>query len=199
MGSVLWMVGFAVAGEPAPGEPVADAGGGDQPAAEAGQAAEARDPARTEEIAKKEWTVSIDPLTTAIGFVHLQVERSFGRRVSVYATPSIRFFDGILPRFNGPWYGAGVEVGVRGFFIGNAPKGGWVMLRGVLGNAWLDNAAATSRISGYTSLLVGYTGILGPGIVLSGGAGASYFDYGVAGYGVYGFAPALHTNVGWAF
>ena len=150
-------------------------------------------------FAEPTWTISVDPLTTAIGFVHLQVEHSFGRRISVYGTPSVRFFDGILPDFNGPWYGAGVEVGVRGFFIGNAPKGGWFMVRGVLGNAWLDNAAATSRVSGYASALVGYTAIVGPGLVLSGGAGVSWFDYGVDGYGVYGFAPALHTNVGWAF
>lgn len=155
----------------------------------------------------RNWTVTVDPLTTAIGFVHLQVERSFGHRVSVYATPSVRFYDGILSDFNGPWFGAGVEVGVRGFFIGNAPKGGWMMLRGVMGTAWAedparihtDDPATRFKLSGYTSLLVGYTGLVGPGLVLSGGAGVSYFDYGVLDYGVYGFAPALHTNIGWAF
>lgn len=150
------------------------------------------------------WTVTIDPLTTAIGFVHVQVERSFGQHVSVYAAPSVRFFDGLLPDFNGPWYSAGVEVGARGFFVGNAPSGGWLMLRGVLASAWTDGPdvqdnAAVSELAGYSSALVGYTGIIGPGLVLSGGAGVSYFDFGVGGYGVYGFAPALHTNLGWAF
>ena len=149
------------------------------------------------------WTVTVDPLTTAIGFVHLQVERSFGDRVSVYATPSVRFYDGILPDFNGPWVGIGAEVGVRGFFHGTAPEGGWVMLRGVLGHVSAEDpdesGTRVAQIGGYTSALVGYTGIFGPGFVLSGGAGVSWFDYGVLDYGVHGFAPALHTNLGWAF
>lgn len=146
-----------------------------------------------------EWTVTVDPLTFAIGFAHVQVERSLGSRVSVYVGPSVRCFDGILEGVNGPYVGAGAEAGVRGFFWGDAPRGGWVMVRGVLASVSTTEPSPASSLGGYTSALVGFTGILGPGLVLSGGLGVSYFDYGVLDYGVHGVAPAAHTNVGWAF
>lgn len=145
------------------------------------------------------WTVSVDPLTFAIGIAHLQVERAVGPRFSVYAGPSLRCFDGILAATNGPWAAYGAEVGVRGFFVGRAPEGAWAMLRGVLAAATTSDAPGVVGPAGYASGLVGYTGILGPGLVLSGGAGVSWFAYGAGGYGVQGFAPAAHTNVGWAF
>ena len=147
-------------------------------------------------FASPHWTLSVDPLTTAIGLLHLQVEHTLGPRASLYVSPSLRFFDGILPGINGPYIGLGAEVGLRGFFVGEAPKGGWVMWRGVLARLSTEEHA---QIGGYNSVLVGYTGILGPGLVLSGGAGVSYFMYGVETYGVHGFAPALHTNIGWSF
>jgi hypothetical protein len=55
------------------------------------------------------------------------------------------------------------------------------------------------KLGGYTSALVGGTAVLGPGFTLSGGAGASFFAYEIAGYGPSGPALALHTNLGWAF
>lgn len=142
------------------------------------------------------WTVTVDPLTTAIGFAHVQVERTLCGRASLYAGPSLRLFDGVLPASNGPYIGLGAEVGLRGFLVGEAPEGAWAMARGVLARVSSGDAA---EVGGYASALVGYTAVLGPGLVLSGGAGASWFDYGVLGHGVHGFAPALHTNVGWAF
>ncbi|MFN7145310.1 MAG: hypothetical protein ACK4YP_16170, partial [Myxococcota bacterium] len=78
------------------------------------------------------WTVTVDPLTAALGFAHVQVERALGARASVYVGPSLRLYDGLLADTNGPYVGLGAEVGVRGFFVGTAPEGGWVMLRGVL-------------------------------------------------------------------
>ncbi len=141
------------------------------------------------------WTVTVDPLTTAIGFVHVQVERVVAPRASLYFGPSLRLFDGVLAPVNGPYVGVGAEVGVRGFFGGQAPEGAWVMARGVVARVSSEGSSAPG---GYTSGLIGYTAVLGPGLVLSGGGGASWFRYGVGGYGVYGFAPALHTNVGWA-
>lgn len=128
--------------------------------------------------------------------MHLQVEHTLGEHVSVYAGPSLRVFDGILANTNGPWTAYGAEVGVRGFFYGKAPEGGWVMARGVLARASTEH---TGNLAGYTSALVGYTAILGPGFTLSGGLGVSWFDYGAGRYGVHGIAPAAHTNLGWAF
>lgn len=145
------------------------------------------------------WTVTVDPLTTAIGIVHLQVERVLDPRFSLYAGPSLRLFDGVLPDTNGPWRALGAELGVRGFFLGQAPEGGWVMLRGVLARTSTDTPAPEAGAGGYTSALVGGTAVLGPGLVLSGGLGLSWFNYGVADFGVHGFAPAAHTNLGWAF
>ena len=145
------------------------------------------------------WTVTVDPLTTAIGFAHVQVEHTLGPHASLYVGPSLRLYDGVLADVNGPYRGYGVEAGLRGFFTGAAPEGAWVMLRGVGARLRTTDAAPESALGGYTSALVGYTGVLGPGFVLSGGLGASYFDYDVGGYGVNGFGVAAHTNLGWAF
>jgi hypothetical protein len=146
----------------------------------------------------QQWTVTVDPLTTALGFVHVQVERALGPRVSVYAGPSLRLFDSVLGFPPGSFRGYGGEVGVRGFVWGTAPRGAWVMARGVLADVVSDGRG---ELGGYTSLLVGFTGIVGPGLVLSGGLGVSYFDYGsdLDGGGVHGVLPAAHTNIGWAF
>ncbi len=146
-----------------------------------------------------DWTVSVDPLTTALGFTHVQVERAFGPRLSVYAGPNLRLYDGLLPTIDGPYFGLGAEVGVRGFFVGAAPEGAWVMARGVLARVSTRDPAPDAAAGGYTSGLIGYTAILGPGLVLSGGLGISWFDYGVGEWGVHGVLPAAHTNFGWAF
>ncbi len=145
------------------------------------------------------WTVTVDPLTFALGFAHVQVERALHPRVSVYAGPSLRLFDGLLPAVNGPYVGLGGELGVRGFFAGAAPEGGWVMVRGVLARVSTTDGPPEVKLGGYTSALVGGTAVLGPGFTLSGGAGASFFAYEIAGYGPSGPALALHTNLGWAF
>ncbi len=146
-----------------------------------------------------DWTVSVDPLTTALGFVHVQVEHRVGPRVSIYAGPSLRLYDGVLPAIHGPYLGLGGELGVRGFVVGAAPEGAWVMVRGVLARVSTESPRHAAAVGGYTSGLVGYTGILGPGLVLSGGLGVSWFDYGVLDWGVHGVLPAAHTNIGWAF
>lgn len=147
--------------------------------------------------APKQWTVSVDPLTFVLGFVHVQVEHTLGPHFSVYAGPSLRLFDSPLGFPKGPFRGYGAEVGVRGFVWGVAPEGAWVMLRGVLAAVTSSEGTAPG---GYTSLLAGYTAILGPGLVLSGGLGVSYFSYGPASLGgVHGFIPAAHSAIGWAF
>ncbi len=143
-----------------------------------------------------QWTVSVDPLTVMLGFVHVQVERAFGPHISVYAGPSLRLFDSVFGTPAGPYKGYGAEVGVRGFVWGAAPKGVWVMLRGVL--AAVVSSEGTQP-GGYGSVLAGYTGILGPGLVLSGGLGVSYFSYGPSSFGIRGVLPAAHTAIGWAF
>ena len=152
------------------------------------------------------WTVSVDPLTWALSFAHVQVERRLTPRLSLYVGPSLHLYDGLVPDTQGPWRGYGAEAGLRWFFRPGAPRGAWLMARGVLG--WVTTEQATlpeggtghaAGLGGYTSGLVGYTAILGPGLVLSGGVGVSWFDYGVAQWGIHGPLPAAHTAVGWAF
>ncbi|MBI5512812.1 MAG: hypothetical protein HY909_03545 [Deltaproteobacteria bacterium] len=145
------------------------------------------------------WTVSVDPLTTALGFVHVQVERAFGRRVSVYVGPSLRLFDGIQSERHEPYLGLGVEVGVRGFFYGHAPEGAWVSIRGVAARVSTSTPAPDASFGGYVSALVGYTYLFRRWLVLSGGLGVQYLDYRVGAYGTRGVLPAAHTALGFAF
>lgn len=154
------------------------------------------------------WTVTVDPLTTVLGFVHVQVEHTLGSRLSLYAGPSLKLFNSPLGIATGAFKGYGIEAGLRAFVWGRAPRGAWVMARGVLADVVYDSTIGAdpaavmpnpaSMPGGYASLLAGYTGIVGPGFTLSGGLGVSYFDYGPA-YGIHGFLPAAHTNIGWAF
>jgi hypothetical protein len=146
------------------------------------------------------WTVTVDPLTAALGFAHVQVERRLAPRVSLYAGPSLRLYDGLLADVNGPYRGAGLELGVRGFLRPTAPEGAWIMLRGVGARTWTVAPAAEAQgVGGYTSLLVGGTWIGERGLTLSGGLGGSLFAYGIGGYGPQGPAVAAHSNLGWAF
>lgn len=149
--------------------------------------------------ASPKWTLQVDPLTTALGFLHLQLEYAIAPPVSVYIGPSLHLFPGILAeKGEAPYTGVGAEVGVRAFFYGEAPAGGWVMLRGVLAHLSLDNTDITS-VGGYVSLLAGYTWIYDDWFVLSGGLGIQYLDYTVGGTGLSGVLPAAHTALGVAF
>ena len=145
------------------------------------------------------WTVTVDPLTYAIGYPHLQIERAFGDHASVYVGPHFRLYDGILTEGHEPYRGAGVEAGARWFPWGAAPEGAWLMGRTVVAQIWTTEGPEAQALGGYASALAGYTGIVGGFLVLSGGAGFNYLYYDIAGMGASGPFIALHTNVGVAF
>jgi hypothetical protein len=145
------------------------------------------------------WTVQVDPLTTAIGMVHVQVERTLSSRWSVYAGPHLRLFDGVLPLANGPYRGYGVEAGVRWYPAADAPRGPWLLARGVGARLVTTDDPGLAEPGGYGSLLAGYTGILADWLVLSGGLGGQLFAYDIGGYGPHGFSVAAHSAVGVAF
>jgi len=145
------------------------------------------------------WTVTVDPLTTALGYVHLQVERRVHNSFSVYAGPHARLFSGILTDPPEPFLGFGAEVGARWFPWGGAPEGAWVMVRSVAARAHTTDDSAPPGFAGYSSVLVGGTAILGDVFVLSGGAGYNQLYYTIGDYGSGGPFVALHTNVGVAF
>jgi len=144
------------------------------------------------------FTVQVDPLTTALGFVHVQIERRITPRVSIYAGPHAKLFRGILAEEGEDQTGVGVEVGVRYFVLArhHAPAGLWVQARGVIARVALDGE---SEPGGYVSALVGYTHIFGRRWVLAGGLGIQYLHYSVGGVGTEGVLPAAHTTVGFAF
>lgn len=147
-----------------------------------------------------QWTVQVDPLTYALGLAHVQVERRLNADWSLYAGPNLRLFDGLLDAEHQPYIGLGLEVGVRRFFSGKAPEGGWVEARGVLARlSTTQEAAPATALGGYGSLLIGYTAILGKHFVLAGGLGGQYLHYHVSTYGFGGFFPAAHTALGLAF
>ncbi|MCO4745789.1 MAG: DUF3575 domain-containing protein [Proteobacteria bacterium] len=143
------------------------------------------------------FTVQVDPLTTALGFVHLQAEFAVADHVSVYVGPHFRLFSAPWDEPE-PFLGAGVEVGVRAYVLGTAPRGLWLLGRGVVAHAWATDSDQTSA-AGYGSLLGGYTWIVQDRLVLSLGAGVQRIQYGVGEYGIRSWLPAAHTAVGVAF
>jgi hypothetical protein len=142
------------------------------------------------------WTLQVDPLTTALGFVHVQVERALASHVSVYLGPSVRLFDP-LEKSPGHYRGYGAEAGLRVFFAGEAPRGAWGEVRGVV--ASLHGEAGATALGGYGSVLGGYTWIVDERWVFALGAGVQYLHYRVGELGPVGFLPAAHTTVGLAF
>ena len=146
------------------------------------------------------WTITVDPLTTALGFAHLQFERRLSGHWSAYSGPHLRLFDNIFSSAEEPYIGLGAEVGMRFFPFGKAPSGLWLMGRGVGARTMLlDPEDPLRGWAGYGSGLIGYTLIPWNFLVLSGGVGVQYLRYGIAEYGVRGLAPALHTAIGIAF
>ena len=143
------------------------------------------------------WTVQVDPLTTALGYVHLQIEGAPSDTFSIYAGPHLRLFNapGTDPE---PYVGYGAEIGFRYYFQHEAPEKWWVLARGVAAHVQATDSNQTA-LGGYGSVLGGYTGIVADRLVLSGGAGVQRIQYGVGDYGVRGWFPALHTAVGLAF
>lgn len=146
-----------------------------------------------------DWTVTVDPLTFAIGYAHVQVERRLGHHASIYVGPHARLYDGILTEEPEAFLGFGGEVGVRAFPFGRAPEGAWVMGRQVVARLHTTDDSADPKVGGYSSVLLGYTGVLGRHFVLSGGAGFNYLYYDIGDYGPSGPFIALHTNLGVAF
>jgi opacity protein-like surface antigen len=165
----------------------------------AATSAGAEEPPPTEATEELEWTVQVDPLTTALGFVHLQIERRFADHMSVYFGPHLRLFS---PPFTEAedFVGYGAEIGVRWYVLGTAPRGWWALARGVAAQLRTTvNGPEETTGGGYGSLLGGYTFILGDWFVLSLGAGVQYLHYTIADLGPKGFAPAAHTAIGMAF
>lgn len=146
------------------------------------------------------WTLQVDPLTTALGYVHVQVERTLNDRLSIYVGPHLRLFKGLLSEEDDDFLGVGVEAGVRLFFRGGAPRGFWAQVRGVAARISTDDDAT---VGGYGSVLGGYTFILADRWVFALGLGVQYIHYTIDSpdgeLGTKGVLPAAHTTVGIAF
>ncbi len=143
-------------------------------------------------------TVQIDPLTTALGFAHVQVERVIAPQWSFYAGPHVRAFPSLWGNEQLPMRGAGIELGLRRFWRPSAPNGWWTQVRGVAAYTWRTDSEQTGL--GYSaSALVGYTAIFSGRWVLAGGLGVNYLRYGPPGARIGGVLPAAHTTIGVAF
>ena len=145
------------------------------------------------------WTVQLDPLTTALGFAHVQVERALTPNFSVYAGPSLRLYSSVFDEAPSPFIGLGVEVGLRWFFKPTAPQGLWAQVRGVAARLSTDEQGGKTGFGGYGSALVGYTWIFSGRWVLAAGTGVNYLQYTIADMGTEGVLPAAHTTFGIAF
>lgn len=143
------------------------------------------------------WTIQVDPLTTALGIVHVLFERRLSPRFTVYIGPSLRLYDSPLTDDNEEGYRAyGAEYGLRYFLQSSAPFGWWGGLRVVTARLSFNDEA---RLGGYVSGLFGYAWNVTDCLVLSGALGVSYFDYSVGGVGVSGVLPGAHTAIGLVF
>ena len=170
--------------------------------AAAGATTHARSPARDEAwpAANPRWTLQVDPLTTALGYVHLQVEFALAAHWSVYLGPSLKLLPGLLAEEDDVAYiGLGAELGVRFYFAGDAPRGWWAEVRGVLAHLSTTEGPELSGLGGYVSALGGYTWIFDDLWVVSLGLGVQYIDYAIGNAGTVGVLPAAHTTVGVAF
>ncbi len=149
---------------------------------------------RAAEASPPNWTLQIDPLTTALGLAHLHVEYAFAEHHSLYLSPSIRLLNS---PFNDDDYDAlGVEAGYRYFLHGRAPIGFWMQTRGLLSRL---STETETTLGGYLSALGGYTWQIRRHYILSLGIGVQYVDLSVANQGTKGLLPAAHTAFGIAF
>ncbi len=161
-------------------------------------AAEAPPPPPGAPAAGPRWTLQIDPLTTALGYVHLQIERALAPHWSVYVGPHSRLFSSPLSDTDEAFVGYGAEAGLRYFFRPSAPQGPWAQVRGVAAHLTAEGTGETA-VGGYVSALGGWTWIFAGHLVLAAGGGVQYIHYRVDGLGPQGVFPALHTTVGAAF
>ena len=148
---------------------------------------------------RPKWTLQVDPLTTALGYAHVHVERTLAPNWSLYVGPHIKAFDGVVLQREGekPYRGTGIETGLRYYFSGTAPEGSWALVRGVGARVTQDGEDAV--FGGYVSALGGYTAIFANHWVLSGGIGAQYLHYKIANSGPNRVFVAMHTALGVAF
>ncbi|GEM_PF-1893977 len=164
--------------------------------APADQAADQQSPSASADL---KWTVQVDPLTTALGFAHIQIERVLSEDLSIYLGPSLRLYSSVFDAEPSPFTGLGVEGAVRYFISGTAPRGMWVQARGVFARLSTDKDGGQTGWGGYGSAIFGYTWIFSDRWVAALGAGVNYLKYTIAGMGTEGWLPGAHTAIGLAF
>lgn len=121
-------------------------------------------------------TVTFQPLSLITGYIDLEVERAFGRHVSLYLAPGGNFSTG--RRLDGSTTGGlfawSIDVGARWFPMRRAPSGLFVDLSGGYFTSWFDLAIRYRGDGARGMLLVGYTLVLWRHLTLSAGLGAQY-------------------------
>ena len=70
-------------------------------------------PDASESAKAPKWTLQVDPLTSALGLFHLQVEYAFADHHSLYLSPSVRLLDSVLT--DEEYDAVGIEAAYRYF------------------------------------------------------------------------------------
>jgi hypothetical protein len=128
-----------------------------------------------------------------------------GRSISLFAGPALAYGTATDGATTTRTYGFGADAGLRLFFGGRAPEGGWFSPIGALFYATARSTAG-ERLTATGSMigaLAGYTWIWNSGFVLSLGGGLVYVDLRLDGPGIsagaQGIVPALRLALGYGF
>jgi len=140
-----------------------------------------------------------------VGSIAADYERAVGSSVSLFAGPSFVFSSATSGATTARMYGVGGNAGLRMFFGGRAPKGGWFSMSGGLFHSSADfgNGDRGTATGSVAAVLFGYTWIWGSGFVFSLGGGLAYVDFKLqaqeSSVGLQGTLPTLRLALGYAF
>jgi hypothetical protein len=139
------------------------------------------------------------------GSIAAEYERAVGSSISLVVGPTFVYGSATSGAQTARMYGVGGGGGLRIFFGGRAPEGGWCSLQGALfySSADFGNGERATATGSAVGVLFGYTWIWGSGFVLSLGGGLAYVDMKLdaqgSSVGFQGTVPALRLALGYAF
>src|SRR5262245_58256074 len=161
VGCAVSAVAFVVAGsayaQESPPEP--PMGGTSAPPAAAAPAA----------VARRDQTLTVNPLAMVGGSFNGEYERAIGPGMSIFVGPSVAYASANLGTSSISMYGLGGTGGLRMFFAAEAPKGGWIGPQASLVyiSADFGGGDSLSAVGFSIAGLAGYTWIFDSGFVLS--------------------------------
>ena len=150
-------------------------------------------------------TITVNLFSLGAGSIAADYERAVGSSISLFLGPSFIYESATNGATTARMYGVGGDAGVRIFFGGRAPEGGWCSMSGGLFHSSADfgNGDRGTATGSVAALLFGYTWIWGSGFVLSLGGGLAYVDFKLqtqeSSVGLQGTVPSLRLALGYGF